>query len=111
MIYIYIIDKLILKENEMIKTYNQAIRDARRITIQPTESSIGLIHVSKAQLTKLVKEMIKLTEVVSGRDVRVGVSKHYPDEYWLQVFDHDLWLDIGDYAVFLTDDYNNITIA
>ena len=64
MIYIYIIDKLILKENEMIKTYNQAIRDARRITIQPTESSIGLIHVSKAQLSKLGKEMIKLTEVV-----------------------------------------------
>ena len=55
--------------------------------------------------------MIKLNEYDLEGNIRVGASEHYPDEYWLQVFDHDLWLDIGDYAVFLTDDYNNITIA
>ena len=106
------------------KTVNQVIRDAKKITIQTTESPIGLIHVSKAQLTKLVKEVIELNtaahDELNRRTIRVAQSKHYPEDYWLQQLDDEAlngkyasgeWEDIGDHCVFTTDDYDNIYIA
>ena len=97
----------------IIKTSNQAISDAKRITIEPVEAPF-VIHVSKAQLTKLVKELVDsyvdLGTLPLNSTCKVGESGN--GEYWLlQKNEFGIWEPIGDHPVFITDEYDNIYIT
>lgn len=99
----------------MKNTVRKAIAESKNIRVNVVESPIGIVTITKAQLTAKIKNLVNSDTIPDDHKRTVSESEFYPMEFILQEWDSDgNEVSInheGTETVFVTDEYKNIYIS